>query len=249
MKNPLFSIITVTYNAELVLEKTIQSVLGQTAVNNIEYIIVDGKSKDGTLAIIQKYEDKIAKWVSEPDKGLYDAMNKALDMATGDYVWFINAGDEIYSPDTLQKIINNSTDADVYYGETEEVSNEGEVIGMRRLSVPKNLSWKSFNRGMLVCHQSIIIKRTLAGKYNALYKVAADIDWVITALKQSKKIVNTELVLSRFAKGGISGQNIQTALIERFKIMVRHYGLLPTLWNHIFISFNFAAYYIKHRRF
>jgi len=101
---PTFSIITVTYNAERWLERTILSVLSQS-YPNIEFIIVDGASKDGTVDIIKQYEPGIASWVSEPDKGLYDAMNKGLRMATGDYVWFINAGDTLYTSDTLQSIV------------------------------------------------------------------------------------------------------------------------------------------------
>ena len=92
---PKFSVITVTYNAEAVLEDTIQSVISQT-YRHVEYIIVDGASKDKTVEIIKQYESGIASWISEPDKGLYDAMNKGLKLATGDYVWFLNAGDTLY---------------------------------------------------------------------------------------------------------------------------------------------------------
>lgn len=103
---PKFSIITVTYNAEAVLEDTIQSVISQT-YHHVEYILVDGASKDGTLSIIDRYRDRITRIVSEPDKGLYDAMNKGIRLATGDYLCFLNAGDSFHEDDTLQQMVHS----------------------------------------------------------------------------------------------------------------------------------------------
>ena len=103
---PKFSIITVTYNAEKVLEETIQSVISQT-YHHVEYIIVDGASKDGTLSIIDRYRSRITTVVSEPDKGLYDAMNKAISLASGDYLCFLNAGDCFHEDDTLQQMVHS----------------------------------------------------------------------------------------------------------------------------------------------
>lgn len=153
---PTFSIITVTYNASRWLERTILSVLSQSYAS-IEYLVIDGGSTDGTVDLIKQYEAGIAYWVSEPDRGLYDAMNKGLQRATGDYVWFINAGDTIYTADTVQKIVaslkKNVSLPDVLYGETAIVDAEGRSLGMRRLKAPRRLTWKSFRMGMLVCHQ------------------------------------------------------------------------------------------------
>lgn len=149
---PTFSIITVTYNAEKVLEETIQSVITQT-YRNVEYIIVDGASKDNTLKIIEKYQGYISLMVSEPDKGLYDAMNKGIQMATGDYLCFLNAGDKLHENNTLQRIaetLNDKELPDVVYGETAIVDEEGNFLHMRRLSTPEHLTWKSFKQGMLV---------------------------------------------------------------------------------------------------
>ncbi len=243
------SIITVTYNASKTLEKTILSVIGQTAFNHIEYIIVDGASKDGTLDIIGKYEDKVSTWISEPDKGLYDAMNKGLKMAKGDYLWFMNAGDEIFEPDALEKILKLQPNADVYYGETLEMTEDGDDIGMRRLQAPEKLNWLSFQRGMLVCHQSILVKRSIADTYDLQYRLAADIDWVIKALKKSNTIVNTHQTLARFAKGGVSGQNIKKGLKERFRLMIHHYGWLRTCLNHFVIAIKFFWFYLRNKRF
>ena len=106
MHNPKFSIITVTFNAGKVLEKTIQSVISQS-YRNVEYILVDGKSKDNTLSIADTYKEWIHCLVSEPDKGLYDAMNKGIRLATGDYLCFLNAGDKFHDKDTLQRMVDS----------------------------------------------------------------------------------------------------------------------------------------------
>lgn len=156
--HPKFSIITVTYNAGNVLEDTIQSVITQT-YKNVEYIIVDGGSTDRTLSIVDHYRTMIQHVVSEPDKGLYDAMNKGIRLATGDYICFLNAGDELHEDDTLQQMVHSLTESelpDVLYGETSIVDEEGHFLRMRRLSAPEHLTWKSFQNGMLVCHQAFL---------------------------------------------------------------------------------------------
>ena len=150
-----FTIITITYNAAQWLERTILSILSQS-YGNIEYVIIDGASTDGTVDIIRQYASGVSFWLSEPDKGLYDAMNKGLQHATGDYVWFINAGDTLPNADIIQRIVQKMEKRqhlpDVIYGETAIVDAQGKMLGMRRLRPPKKLSWKSFRMGMLVCH-------------------------------------------------------------------------------------------------
>lgn len=156
--HPKFSIITVTYNAAQVLEDTIQSVITQT-YKGVEYIIIDGGSKDGTLDIINRYKTHIHTVISEPDKGLYDAMNKGIRVATGDYICFLNAGDALHEDDTLLLMVHSITGEvlpDVLYGETQLVDEEGHFVRMRRLSAPEQLTWKSFRKGMLVCHQAFL---------------------------------------------------------------------------------------------
>ena len=135
---PKFSIITVTYNAEKVLEDTILSVISQT-YHHVEYIIVDGGSEDKTLSIIDRYRSRIHTVVSEPDKGLYDAMNKGISLATGDYLCFLNAGDCFHEDNTLQQMIHTIIGnelPDVLYGETAIVDKNGHFLRMRRLSAP-----------------------------------------------------------------------------------------------------------------
>lgn len=202
--NPRFSVITVTYNAEKVLEDTIQSVISQT-YHHVEYIIVDGASKDGTMAIVNRYRDRISQVVSEPDKGLYDAMNKGIALATGDYLCFLNAGDSFHEDDTLQKMvhsINANELPDVLYGQTALVDTERHFLRMRRLSAPETLSWKSFKQGMLVCHQAFFARHTLVEPYDLQYRFSADFDWCIRIMKKARTLHNTHLTLVDYLEEG-----------------------------------------------
>jgi glycosyltransferase involved in cell wall biosynthesis len=248
INRPLVSIITVVFNSEKLIENTILSIIGQS-YKNIEYIIVDGGSTDHTLEIIKKYTSHISKWISEKDKGLYDAMNKGLGMASGEYVWFINSGDKIKSTDTLEKIFNKTAfSPDIIYGETQIIDNEGNVLGMRRHAAPENLDWKMLSKGMLVCHQSVIVKKEKAGHYQLNYKHSSDYDWLIRVLKNSTQIVNSGLILSQFLEGGQTSKNLLPGLKERFRIMCRNYGTLTTIINHFILAGRLLFYYLKNRR-
>lgn len=233
---PLFSIITVTYHAESVLEETILSVVSQT-YHNIEYIIVDGASKDRTLSIVNKYRDKIQAVVSEPDKGLYDAMNKGLKMAKGEYVCFLNAGDTFHEDDTLQLIVHQLNKSnvlpDVIYGKTALVDAQRHFVRMRRLQTPDTLNWKSFRQGMLVCHQAFIAKRALAETYDLNYRFSADFDWCIRVMKKASLLHNTRLTLIDYLDEGMTTKNRKASLKERFRIMAKHYGYISTVLHHI----------------
>lgn len=236
--HPKFSIITVTYNAGAVLEDTIQSVITQT-YRNVEYIIVDGGSKDHTLDIINRYREHIHTLVSEPDKGLYDAMNKGIRLATGDYLCFLNAGDELHEDDTLQLMVHSITGTelpDVLYGETAIVDEEGHFLRMRRLSAPEDLNWKSFKDGMLVCHQAFFPRRELAEPYDLHYRFSADFDWCIRIMKKSHTLHNTHLTLIDYLNEGMTTRNHRASLHERFRIMCRHYGYLSTLARHAWFA-------------
>ena len=234
--SPTFSIITVTYNAADTLETTIQSVIAQT-YHKVEYLIIDGASKDGTLAIIEQYKDNITKVVSEPDKGLYDAMNKGLALSTGDYVCFLNAGDAFHEDNTLEKMVHALHTApslpDVIYGETAIVDKHGHFRRMRRLSAPEKLTWKSFKQGMLVCHQAFFAKRALAEPYDLKYRYSSDFDWCVRIMKKSKLLFNTHLTLIDYLEEGMTTRNHKASLKERFWIMSKHYGFFPTMLYHL----------------
>ena len=245
---PIISIITVVYNGEKHIGKTIESVLHQS-YSPIEYIIVDGKSTDGTLQVISSFQAPI-RVISEPDQGLYDAMNKGLKAATGDYVWFLNSGDELYGSDTVEKMVEGiSGSPDFIYGGTMIIDEAQNEVGDRRLKPPQQLSWKSFRQGMVVCHQSMVVKRELAPSYNLEYRLSADIDWAIRAAKNAGSIHNSGLILSRFLEGGLTDHNIQAGLKERFRIMTRYYGWINTILRHFLFGIRLTNYFLKHRRF
>ncbi|MFM6976631.1 MAG: glycosyltransferase family 2 protein [Sphingobacteriaceae bacterium] len=247
MNKPRLSVVTVVYNNAPDLERTMLSVLGQT-YPNIEYLLIDGGSTDGTLAIIKKYESRLAKWISEKDAGIYDAMNKGLALATGDYVLFMNSGDEIYAPHTVEKVFASADAADIYYGETEMFNEAWQSLGRRRHQAPETFNWKSFRFGMNISHQAIYIKRSLVEPYDLHYQLSADIDWIIRAAKKAKKIVRVEGYLAKYLVGGMSKKRHRQSLKERFLIFSKHYGFIPNLFNHLFIAFNLASYYLRHRR-
>ena len=237
--HPTISIITVVYNGVDLLEGTIHSVLGQT-YPHIEYIIVDGASTDGTLEIIKKYEQQIDKWISEPDKGLYDAMNKGMRMATGDYLWFMNCGDHIHEPTTVERMMaKNNPPADILYGEVLLVDEKRTPLGTRSQlttrKLPRQLNWKSLNHGMVVSHQAFLPKRSIAPVYME-GNLAADIDWVIECLKKSTSTLNSEMILAEFLLGGVSKKRHQQSLKDRFVVLQKHYGIFPNLWNHFYIG-------------
>lgn len=245
--NPKLSVITIVYNNATAIERTMQSVLNQS-YKNIEYLVIDGASSDGTIEIIERYRDQLALFISEQDQGIYDAMNKGLAMATGDYVLFMNSGDEIYSPDTVAEVFASAPSGDIYYGETEMFDENWKSLGQRRHRAPEHFDWHSFKFGMNVSHQAIYIKKSLTSPFDLRYKYSADIDWIIKAAKKSSNIVNTHLYVAKYLVGGMSKKKHLESLKERFKILSHYYGFIPNLINHIFIALNLLQYYVRHGR-
>ncbi|SKB57402.1 glycosyltransferase [Dyadobacter psychrophilus] len=236
---PLLTIITITYNAEQFLGRTLKSV--QAALDlvarpeEVEYLIIDGKSKDKTLEIAKRFSF-ISKIVSEPDRGLYDAMNKGLILAKGKYVWFLNAGDEIFEPNTLRNLFEAlKSSADVYYSDAMLVREDGSEVGLRSEftphSLPVNLKWQDFALGMKVCHQAFIAKRSVAPPYD-IANLSADIGWEIECLKRSHQTHFMKTPLCRYLVGGLSIQNHRRSLLDRFHVLRKHFGLLPSIYNH-----------------
>ena len=247
-----FSIITCTYNAAEVLQRTLDSVMAQTW-EQIEHIIVDGASKDATVAMAEAYRQRSAEEEtghdivvrSEPDRGLYDAMNKGLRLATGDYVVFLNAGDKLPSAETLENISNDVNERSdgllpaVLYGNTNIVDQDGKLLRPRRLAPPDNLTWRSFRHGMLVCHQAFYARTDIARAepYDLRYRFSADVDWCIRVMKDAERrnlpLLKLNEVVVDYLDGGMTNKNHRASLVERFKVMRRHYGLLATIGMHI----------------
>ena len=230
------SIITVTYNAENTLERTIKSVQEQT-YPFVEHVIVDGNSTDNTVRVIQKYDNEKLVWISEPDEGLYHAMNKGISISSGSYLCFLNAGDTFHSIDSVESIMSAIKDSDnipdIIYGETAIVDNNGKFLNMRRLKAPDKLNWKSFKQGMVVCHQAFIANRKNVIEYNTGYRFSSDFDWCIEVMKRSSSIYNTKTTLINYLNEGLTTMNRKASLKERYKIMVKHYGHVSTFLHHI----------------
>ncbi len=246
----LISIITITYNAEQFLERTIQSILAQND-QNFEYIIVDGKSKDGTLRIASTYKNRVNQLISEPDKGLYDAMNKGLKLAKGDFVWFMNAGDEINDPTAVSRIAQSVTpQTDVLYGDTYFVNNEGKIQGLRSEitphNLPKNLKWQDMKLGMLVCHQAFIVRKSIAPLYIE-NNLSADVDWEIECLKRARKIQYLDFVVAKYLTGGVSNQQLKRSLLDRYEVLKKHFGVMGALMAHVQILWRGVCLMAKKR--
>ena len=232
------SIITITYNAAQWLERTMQSVLAQSC-KDYEYIIVDGGSKDGTIDIVKRLEpqfDRRLSWKSEPDKGLYDAMNKGIARAKGDFLWFVNAGDEIYGPDTLAHVVAAATEeTDIVYGKACIVNAEGVKVSEHHKVTPPDLQRKHFLNGLVVSHQAILVRRSIAANYDTHYRICADYDWCVRAVTASRKNAYLDEYLCKFLTEGVSAKQRKRAWKERFHIMRAHFGLLQTLRAHFLI--------------
>jgi glycosyltransferase involved in cell wall biosynthesis len=248
---PTFSIITVVFNGETLLPGTLESVFGQT-YPNFEYIVVDGASRDNSLKIIQEYAAKMPnlRWISEPDRGLYDAMNKGLRMASGDFVQFLNAGDWLHAPDTLEKMAAKiGPQTGVLYGETllvDEARNpHGTMSELSTRQCPPQLHWKNYLGGMLVVHQSFFPRRSLAPEYRLSAGLCADYDWCIEILKKSEENVHVGDIITDYLMGGLSKKRHQQSLQERFAVMRLHFGLLPTIWAHGWIVVRAVIHRIK----
>ncbi|MDZ7879280.1 MAG: glycosyltransferase family 2 protein [Saprospiraceae bacterium] len=249
----LFSIITIVYNGESLIEGTMQSVLNQT-FTNYEYLIIDGQSKDKTFKIVENLQTKhplSIKAISERDKGLYDAMNKGLGLARGEFIVFLNAGDRFFESTTLEKVAKCVTpDTDILFGETMLVNDGRQHMGTRTdltvQKLPRQLTWRRLRYGMVVCHQSFFARRTLAESYMD-NNLAADIDWVIRCLKKSKTTVHTQTIIAEYLMGGVSKIRHQQSLKDRYAVLSTHFGWLPNLFNHAVIVVRALIFKLKNK--
>lgn len=203
------SIITICCNNASEITQTINSVINQT-YPDIEYIIVDGASKDNTLAIVNKYKDGIAKIISEPDKGLYDAINKGIKASTGDIVGLIHAGDRLYDNRVIEKIAKHfeAYDLDISYGHSKIVNDHDIPV---RINISPKYKKSLVRRGWMPSHQSIYVRRKLfekLGYYNLDLHPNSDYEWFLRYFYFSTlKIKRLNEYIIRFYTGGISTNN------------------------------------------
>ncbi|WP_277044118.1 glycosyltransferase family 2 protein [Prevotella multiformis] len=250
-----FSVVTITYNAAPVLQATLDSVLMQD-YPHVEHLIIDGASTDETVQIAESYRQQsaetdnehVVRIQSEPDNGLYDAMNKGLRLATGDYVVFLNAGDRFPAADTLDRVVLAAVVGDgeehpaVLFGDTDIIDEKGNFLCHRRLSPPERLTWRSFRYGMLVCHQAFYARTDIARSlpYDTGYRYSADVDWCIRVMKEGEQrgllLRNIHAVVADYVQEGQTTLHHKESLRERFDVMRRHYGLLQTLFLHAWFA-------------
>lgn len=236
--NPRISVITVTFNAEKTLQPTIESVLSQT-YDNVEHIIVDAVSTDGTLAIIEEHRSRLQTVIREPDRGIYDAMNKGIAVATGDYLCFLNAGDSFHEAETLRRVVDSIPGErlpDLLYGETALVDENRRFVRMKRLPAPERLHWKSFKMGMVVCHQAFFVRTALVEPYDLRYRLSADFDWCIRMMKKATVLHNTGIIAIDYLIEGMTTRNLRASRLERLRIMSEHYGIVSTLAHHAWFA-------------
>ena len=251
-----FSIITITYNAEAFLPRTVESVLSQH-YRDIEHIIIDGASTDSTISVAQDYMQRSyaaqngheVRIVSEPDNGLYDAMNKGLRQASGDYICFLNAGDFFPNANVLDTIVSRSLTGKsrqqlpaVIYGDTDIGDNEGNFLRHRRLAPPRNLTWRSFRKGMLVCHQAFYARLDIARTvpYDTRYRYSADVDWCIRVMKEAERmgagLAYVDSVVVNYTQEGQTTKHHRDSLKERYRVMQCHYGAFTTALMHAWFA-------------
>ena len=238
--------VTVTYQAAKVLQRTLDSVLQQD-YPEIIHLMIDGASTDGTLEMVNDYIERSnaannghkVLLMSEPDNGIYDAMNKGLRALDGDYVCFLNAGDFLPAPDTASRIVEAVSDNPaVLYGDTDIVDAEGRFLHHRRLAPPEHLTWKSFRHGMLVCHQAFYARTdfAIATPYNQKYRYSADVDWCIRIMKAAAKenvpLLNLHMVVVNYTEEGQTTLHHRESLLERYRVMESHYGRISTFFMH-----------------
>jgi glycosyltransferase involved in cell wall biosynthesis len=222
MYTPCVTIITVTCNAIQSLEKTIISVLNQT-YTNLEYIIIDGSSTDGTLDIIKKYENRLTKWISEPDNGIYDAMNKGVAMASGEWVNFMNAGDYFNENETIEQVFKNyDGKADVIYGDV--LLSDG--------SVKKASNIEAMKLRLPFCHQAAFTKATIFKriKFDTNYKIIADyVLYFNTYYKHMACFQYLKFVVAIFDTYGFSNRNLQLYFKEKIRFFRLNHSYLRML--------------------
>lgn len=240
MSGKKISIITITLNAERYLEQTIASVVNQT-YSNREYIIVDGGSTDGTLDIIKKYESEIDNWISEPDNGIADAMNKGIDLATGDYILFLHSDDYLVNSSVLERASEYLGDRfDIFFFQVLH-----DIHGQNQVSSNRSMGWLT-NFKMGSCHQGQLCSRKLfqrIGKFDTFFKIDMDYDLILRAYRAGASCNSVNMPLAVMRLIGISSRTDWKSLRERFDEERRvHFKNCTTIWMRLLYIFYWMMY-------
>lgn len=222
---PYITIVTVVYNGVQTIENTIKSVVNQKYLN-FEYIIIDGGSTDGTIDIIERYRDRINFFKSEPDNGIFDAMNKGLVLAKGEWISFMNSGDMFYTLDILNEVF--SKDNDLYHMIYGNVclydKNDNYFFKSKTNKIKINLN--------AICHQSVFIKVKSHPLFSLDYKLSADHDLIYKLVKK-KRIRYIDLCISKILIGGVSS-NLKRTRREKLRISMKNGNLIDVLFAILF---------------
>ena len=208
MMNPLISVVTIVFNDILGIEKTVKSVIYQT-YKNLEFIVIDGASTDGTLEIIKKYQSSIDFYLSEKDEGIYDAMNKGIENCHGDFVIFLNAGDVFASDKTLAEVANKIGDKDkAYFGRAIIVGDKSNWL-LPPLKISTSEKADIWSKKYLGNHQSIFFPRSfyVTNKYNTLFKLCGDTEYKLRYLKENSNFLFLDINICIFQLGGVSNES------------------------------------------
>lgn len=219
----MLSIITINYNDKFGLEKTILSVKNQT-LSSFEYIVIDGGSTDGSKELIEQYNDTVDHWISEPDKGIYQAMNKGIDKSTGDYLLFLNSGDVLFSENCLEKFTKSPLEKDLIFGDLQMEKNSG----LKIKKYPDKINF-SYMVSSSLPHPATLIKKNLfalLGNYDENIKIIADWKFFLLAIcKHNTSYEHRKIIVSSFNLTGISSlkENQEQIKLERNKILTEHF--------------------------
>ena len=225
-ENPLISVITAVFNGAKHIEQTIRAVAAQTYVP-VDHIVIDGGSTDGTLEILEKYSDVLAYWVSEPDSGLYDAMNKGIELVSDrdSYILFANADDYLYSPEAFERVISQSSGEDLVYGRM--VLTDGDISGIAGKRVDlEDLALQT------LCHPATFVRRKVfdrVGKFDTSYRIAADYDHIIRCFAAPVSTRFVDVIVSVMRMGGVSEDRFLLSCRERKDVIRKRFPLVPRL--------------------
>ncbi len=223
---PLVSIVTVVLNRVSHIEETILAILGQS-YPNLEYIVVDGGSTDGTVDILRRYDDRIDYWVSEPDTGIYEAMNKGIDLVTESesYVMFANSDDRLFSPQVVQRIVERGRGADLVYGKMQVTDGGASRITGREVTF-NDLAGETLNHPATFTRRRVF---DLVGKFDTSYRIAADYDQIVRCFAHPVTTQFVDEIVSRMSMHGTSEAQFRLSCRERKRVVREHYRAVTRL--------------------